>query len=411
MSNQLGINLKVEIDKNSSDESIKRYLDNVQKNKTLGIKIDTNSLAEQIKNLSNVTFDFDKNGVLKGLTSQIKSENGEILKIKQQLNDANEFEVRSAQIVNSTQKQREQQEKLILSHKQKQREISLAINKLLSGKNGEHLTSTELKRLQELQRTFKSLNATNMSQLNSALKDTKLSISEIANDANNRRLTTTVDKVNSLGQSLKNLGLYVSGAMIIRELWQQFKTGINYVKELDEAFTDVAISMDITRQEFNEWTKDARKIAQANGQTTTSLMEMVKIYATAGEEISDIQDKLAGTAMIQNITQWNAEQTTSAVNSVVNQYKLLEKEINGTTGNVANAIEYMGDALIGISNELTIDNVAGIQEMINAIDTAGGIMEQSGASMEWYMAVTGALKETMNATGDEVGNAFKMINC
>lgn len=411
MSNQLGINLKVEIDKNSSDESIKRYLDNVQKNKTLDIKIDTNSLAEQIKNLSNVSFDFDSNGVLKGLTSQIKSENGEILKIKQQLNDANEFEVRSAQIVNSTQKQREQQEKLILSHKQKQREISLAINKLLSGKNGEHLTSTELKRLQELQRTFKSLNATNMSQLNSALKDTKLSISEIANDANNRRLTTTVDKVNSLGQSLKNLGLYVSGAMIIRELWQQFKTGINYVKELDEAFTDVAISMDITRQEFNEWTKDARKIAQANGQTTTSLMEMVKIYATAGEEISDIQDKLAGTAMIQNITQWNAEQTTSAVNSVVNQYKLLEKEINGTTGNVANAIEYMGDALIGISNELTIDNVAGIQEMINAIDTAGGIMEQSGASMEWYMAVTGALKETMNATGDEVGNAFKMINC
>ena len=411
MSNQLGINLKVEIDKNSSDESIKRYLDNVQKNKTLDIKIDTNSLAEQIKNLSNVTFDFDSNGVLKGLTYQIKTENGEILKIKQQLNDAGEFEIRNAQIVNNTQKQREQQEKLILSHKQKQREISLAINKLLSGKNGEHLTSTELKRLQELQRTFKSLNATNMSQLNSALKDTKLSISEIANDANNRRLTTTVDKVNSLGQSLKNLGLYVSGAMIIRELWQQFKTGINYVKELDEAFTDVAISMDITRQEFDAWTKTARQIAQANGQMTTSAMEMVKIYATAGEEISQIEDKLAGTLAIQNITQWNAEQTTSAVNSVVNQYKLLEKEINGTTGNVANAIEYMGDALIGISNELTIDNVAGIQEMINAIDTAGGIMEQSGASMEWYMAVTGALKETMNATGDEVGNAFKMINC
>ena len=64
MSNQLGINLKVEIDKNSSDESIKRYLDNVQKNKTLGIKIDTNSLAEQIKNLSNVTFDLDRKSVV-----------------------------------------------------------------------------------------------------------------------------------------------------------------------------------------------------------------------------------------------------------------------------------------------------------------------------------------------------------
>ena len=52
--------------------------------------------------------------------------------------------------------------------------------------------------------------------------------------------------------------------------------------------------MDITREEFNAWTKDARVIAQANGQTTTSLMEMVKIYAQAGEDISDVQDKLAG---------------------------------------------------------------------------------------------------------------------
>ena len=192
---------------------------------------------------------------------------------------------------------------------------------------------------------------------------------------------------------------YVSLQAILHNVKAYYQDVIQYTKDLDDAYTDVAISMDITREEFNAWTKDARVIAQANGQTTTSLMEMVKIYAQAGEDISDVQDKLAGTAMIQNITQWDAEQATSAVNSIIAQYKLMDKEINGVVGDTANVIQYIGDNLIGISNALSIDNVAGIQEMVNAIDDAGAVVNSAGGSMEWYMGVTGALAETMNATG------------
>lgn len=217
-------------------------------------------------------------------------------------------------------------------------------------------------------------------------------------------------KYDDLQGSIKNLVVrYVSLQAILHNMKSYFQDAIQYTMDLDDAYTDVAISMDVTRQEFNEWTKTARTIAQANGQTTTSLMEMVKIYATAGESIEAVQDKLAGTAMIQNITQWDAEQTTSAVNSILNQYKLLEKEINGVTGNVSNAITYLGDNLIGISNALEIDNVKGIQEMVSAIDTSGSIVESAGGTMEWYMGITGALGEAMNATGAEVGNAMKMI--
>lgn len=303
-----------------------------------------------------------------------------------------------------------EQEKIKTKQMQQQKEIAMQISKLVTGKNGGFLSEQDITRLKNAEASFNNLKATSMTELNNSLKNTKQVINEISNDANNKRLNATSENIETLGKKLQNLGLYVSGAMVIQELWGAIHQGVGYIKELDEAYTDVAISMDITKSEFKEWTKNAREIAQANGQMTTSAMDMVKIYATAGESISEIEDKLAGTLAIQNITQWTAEQTTSAVSSVLGQYKLLEQEINGVTGDVANAIEYMGDALVGISNELTIDNVAGIQEMINAIDTAGGIMYQSGASMEWYMAVTGALKETMNATGDEVANAFKMIS-
>lgn len=240
-------------------------------------------------------------------------------------------------------------------------------------------------------------------QLNQQLKEQR----QLFED---RYLDEARRKYDDLQGSIKNLVVrYVSLQAILHNMKSYFQDAIQYTMDLDDAYTDVAISMDVTRQEFNEWTKTARTIAQANGQTTTSLMEMVKIYATAGESIEAIQDKLAGTAMIQNITQWDAEQTTSAVNSILNQYKLLEKEINGVTGNVSNAITYLGDNLIGISNALEIDNVKGIQEMVSAIDTSGSIVESAGGTMEWYMGITGALGEAMNATGAEVGNAMKMI--
>ena len=83
-----------------------------------------------------------------------------------------------------------------------------------------------------------------------------------------------------------------------------------------------------------------------------------------------------------------------------NQYDLLSKEINGKTGDISNAINYLGDNLIAISNALEIDNVKGIQEMASAIDDSGSVIKNAGGSMEWFMSVTGTLAERMNATGN-----------
>lgn len=204
---------------------------------------------------------------------------------------------------------------------------------------------------------------------------------------------------------MQYLGLHTA----MNKVSELLNNSVDHIFNLDEAYTQIAITMDMTQQEYRKWLDIAKSTADVNGTTTQSLIEMVKVYATAGEDISSVQEKLAGTAMIQNVTEWDAEKTTSAVNSIINQYKLLDKEINGATGNVANAIEYMGDSLVAISNSLSVDNVAGIQEMVSAIDTAGGVINQAGGSLEWFMAVSASAKETINATGEETGNAWKMI--
>lgn len=327
--------------------------------------------------------------------------------LQKQLEYENQIEVAKAKQLSNAQKEQKAIETLIA---RTQRDMGINIDSTLA-KNSKYITSDDLIAIEQFQQKLRQLDGTSLNNVKNEIADLKLDWKEINSNIQVNKLRQTSSIVEELGKSLKTLTAnYISGAIAIDKLWDTLRQGVGYLKELDEAYTDVAISMDVTRREFDNWTTDARKIAQANGLMTTSIMDMVKIYATSGESIAQIQDKLEGTAMIQNITQWDAEKTTSVVNSVINQYKLLEKEINGTTGNVSNAIEYMGDALIGVSNALKVDNVTGIQEIAAAIDEAGGVLEQAGASMEWYMGVTGTLNEVMNATGSEIGNAMKMIS-
>ena len=215
---------------------------------------------------------------------------------------------------------------------------------------------------------------------------------------------------NNLSESVKGLvKQYIGLNEVVQATKAVLKDSYDYVKGLDDAYTDVAISMDISREEFNGWVGTANEIARANGVTTSSVMDMVKIYAQAGEDISAVQDKLAGTAAIQNITQWDADKATAVVNSAVNQFNLLEDSVTGASRTSSEAIEYFGDRLIYLSNQLSIDNVKAIQEMSNAIDDSGSVIYNAGGSMEWFMAIAGKLAETTNMTGNEIGAAMRMI--
>lgn len=280
-----------------------------------------------------------------------------------------------------------------------QKEIENKIQLIKTSKEYISASEKEKARIDELTSSLK-IQAFSVESVDEQMKAHIQTLEKEQTLLNAKYLDEARRKYDDLGGTIKNLVVrYVSLQAILHNVKAYFQDVMQYTKDLDDAYTDVAISMDITREEFNAWTKDARAIAQANGQTTTSLMEMVKIYARAGEDISDVQDKLAGTAMIQNITQWDAEQATSAVNSIINQYKLMDREINGVVGDTANAIQYIGDNLIGISNALSIDNVKGIQEMVSAVDDAGSVIYNAGGSLEWFMGVTGALAEATNSTG------------
>lgn len=283
--------------------------------------------------------------------------------------------------------------------KARQKDINHMIEQIRLSKEYNNLSAQQQLAFDKLANSMEIV-AYSMDGANTQFENFKQQLTDQRDLLNAKQVDSVSDAYDKLGGTIQNLVVrYASLQLVLHQMKQYFQEAIQYTYDIDEAYTDVAVSMDITRQEFNKWTEDAQAIARANGVATSSIMDMVKIYATAGEDINAISDKLAGTAAIQNITQFDTETTTNIVNSIISQFKLLDKEINGTTGSVSNAINYLGDNLIAISNELSIDNVKGIQEMANAIDDAGSVINASGGTMEWYMGVTGALAEATNSTG------------
>ncbi len=209
-------------------------------------------------------------------------------------------------------------------NKLEEKELQVTKEKIKMMSEYNSLSEKEKTRIDKELDSVQKLNVHSLEGLDKEFDRLNSKLSDVKKNLEDRAVDKLASSYNKLGGTIQNLVVrYASLQLVLHQAKQIVQDSIQYVFEMDDAYTDVAISMDITRQEFNKWTEDAQEIARANGVATTSVMDMVKIYATAGEDISAVAEKLNGTAMLQNITQWDADQTTSVVNSIVNQYDLL----------------------------------------------------------------------------------------
>ena len=190
-----------------------------------------------------------------------------------------------------------------------------------------------------------------------------------------------------------------------RMVQQGFSNAFEHTKVLDEAFTNISMTMDITEKKFQTMVDTAYKVGNANGQLATEVLNMMKVYANAGTTVEEINSQMQATVAFQNVTGLDATNVTNSIQTILQQYKLLE---DGSM-NAAEATEYLGDVMVGVSYNLAKEESDAMREVISGIETAGGMMKTSGASFEWFSSVIGTLAETMNASGSETANAINIF--
>ena len=192
---------------------------------------------------------------------------------------------------------------------------------------------------------------------------------------------------------------------VMQNVTRLFSTSFEHIKVLDEAYTNINQTMDISIEEFDTMAQKAYEVGDASGALGTDILEMMKIYSNANETAESINAKIAGTTAFQNVSGLSGTDATNALQTIINQFKLT------TEGgySAGDAITYVGDAITGVAYNLSKDEGDAMREIISAVEDAGSVIESAGGSLEWYSAVTGTLAETVNATGSEVGGAMRMI--
>ena len=191
----------------------------------------------------------------------------------------NQLEVSKAKQEDAREREEKAVERLIAKT---QKSMGIDLDNLLARKS-DYMTTKDKQSIEEIRTKLNELNGTSLKDVKNQIADLKLELKEVNSAISNTEFKQATSLVDELGNGFKRLTDYVVGTMVVDKLWDVFREGVVYLKELDDAYTDVAISMNITREEFDGWTSDARKIAQANGVMTTSVMDMVKIYATSGK--------------------------------------------------------------------------------------------------------------------------------
>ena len=246
-----------------------------------------------------------------------------------------------------------------------------------------------------------------------SLEQVKQSYQDLNYEMKKYKNENITSAINDQSKSFRDLFDTVAGGTIIYEGIQEamqltvqaFRNAADYAHELDEAYRNVKRTMGTTGAEFEKMVDTAQQIAYQNGVTTESVLEMIKIYGNAGTTLDQIQAKLNVATMFQSVTGQDAQQITTSMQAIMNQFQMAQ----GSAEEAAASMQHLGDVMVGVGYSLEKDEGLAMQDIISGVETAGAVVHNAGGSFEWLAGVVASLSEQMNATGDETGNAMKMI--
>lgn len=267
-------------------------------------------------------------------------------------------------------------------------------------------TITQLKSTGKVDGNF-IVSASTNKLLNEASNNTKTLENSVKNIKGTVSGTTT--QVTSFAQSFSriagSMGIFITLQQTMRRLFEQFKEGVEYVRYLDKAFTDISITMDMTKSQFDGMTDQVQQMAIQLGTSSEAVMDVVKTYANAQSNINEVMQKTQPSVILSNLSGMDTSTVTKAVNATLNAFDMLK----GGESDVIEQTTRVSDVIVSVSRNMQYDFNDGIVQLIDGVKTAGNVAESAGVSFESYVARMGTLIETTGKSGSELANAYKMI--
>ena len=180
--------------------------------------------------------------------------------------------------------------------------------------------------------------------------------------------------------------------------WREFRKGVDLVKDLDTALTNINYTMNVSKTQLADIGKSSVEMAKGLKTSTKNVLEAVTLYANAKESADSILKKSETAIMLSNVTGMTGSQSAKMLQSVMNQFDLTQDDLT-----------YISDTIQSVSQNMAYDFAAGIQEIAGGIERSGSVAKSAGLDLGQYASMLGLVIEKTGQSGDTIGNAYKTI--
>ena len=201
------------------------------------------------------------------------------------------------------------------------------------------------------------------------------------------------------GKSLKGkwqeVARYLATFGSIYRVWGTLKQGVQYVKEIDTALTELKKVTNETDATYNKFLQTASKTASAVGSTTSEITKSSAQWARLGYSIQEAGELAKSTAVLMAVSEFDDVQTTTE--ALISSLQAF----NYTADDSIKIVDKLN--IIGNNFAISSDGIAeGLQRSASTLVAAGNSLEQSIAML--------AAGNKVAQDPEALGNALKVLS-
>lgn len=198
-------------------------------------------------------------------------------------------------------------------------------------------------------------------------------------------------------RKMKELTSYFSGMAVFNRVSQELRRGIQYVREIDLALTELRKVTDQTEEEYDQFLQTAAKTGAKLGTTISAVTEATATFAKLGYSMEQATEMAESAIVYKNVGD-NIASTEDAADSIISTMKGFKLEATESMAIV--------DRFNEVGNRFAITS-QGIGE---ALRLSASALSEGGNSLDESIGLITAANEVVNDPSS-VGTALKTKFC
>lgn len=226
--------------------------------------------------------------------------------------------------------------------------------------------------------------------------------------------------LSEMGQKFRSLSQYLVSNFGFQALTTGIRSGVESIRELDSAMTELKKTSDGTKQEYRDFTTQARTDAKDIGSTTTQITSSAADWSRLGYSLKDSQTMAKNTGILKNVSEFaDINEATDAMVGIMQAYnykpddsmKLIDQlnqignNFSISTSDLAKGLQISGSAL-----EVGGNNIEQSMALITAYNSSiQDVSQAARAARTVSMRMHGVDAETLSAEGEDIDGLIDTV--